>query len=232
MLELVRNWFEIVISYHVKKYSRLQTDILAVHKEELSHFAHILAHDLRNYLYSIGGYITLIKPQNPITEKVKNILSHIDELLETSIALAEAGETISEKLLVSVNDVLNPVADIVIPKNIILRSYDLPKIYCDSVRLGQVFKNILENAVNHGKPSEIEVFATGEEGRKILFISNDGAPFPDKMLDFIENSDISIRSKRKGMGLQIIKKIVVAHNWKLTVTNDPKPTFVIQTFLD
>jgi signal transduction histidine kinase len=232
MLELVRNWFEIVISYHVKKHSRLQTDILAVQKEELSHFAHVLAHDLRNYLYSIGGYISLIKPQNPITEKVKNILTHIDELLETSITLAEAGETINEKLLVDVKDVVDPVADIVIPKNILLRSYDLPKIYCDSIRLGQVFKNILENAVNHGKPSEIEVYSTGEEGRKILFISNNGASFPDKMLEFIEDSDISFSPKRKGMGLQIIKKIIVAHNWKITATNYPKPTIIIQTFLD
>ena len=52
------------------------------------------------------------------------------------------------------------------------------------------------------------------------------------MLLFIENSDDSFKSKRKGMGLHIIKKIIVAHNWKITATNDPKPTIIIETFLD
>ena len=231
ILELLRVWFETCIALYAQQFSQLQKNILKVQKEELSHFAHILAHDLRNYLYSIGGYLTLNKKEtDPITEKIKGILIQIDELLETNIVLAEAGQIISEKKLVDIQEVVESVAEIVIPKSVKFSPYDLPKIYCDNIRISQVFKNIFENAILHGKATSIETYAIGDPGKVSIYISNNGAKFPDSMFNTIENEDEVFQARRKGIGLQIIKKIIKAHNWKVFISNDPEPTFIIRTF--
>ena len=230
MQELLRVWFETSIGLYARRYSQLQKNTLKVQKEELSQFAHILAHDLRNYLYSIGGYLILYKEKDPVTEKIKGILVQIDELLETSIVLAEAGEIINEKKLVDIQEVVGSIAEIVIPKSVKFSPYDLPKIYCDNVRISQVFKNIFENAILHGKASIIETYAVGDPGKVTIFVSNNGEKFPDSMFYTIENNNDSFKPKRKGLGLQIIKKILKAHNWKISLTNDPEPTIIIRTF--
>ncbi len=119
------------------------------------------------------------------------------------------------------------IADDIIPENIEFMLKDLSIIQGNQEKLSQVFQNIFENAITHGKPQKIEVKRIfNEEGSQIL-ISNDGELIPsDNRLKIFQQS-YTTKEGSSGLGLAIVKKIVETHNWQISLTNTKETTFSI-----
>jgi signal transduction histidine kinase len=106
----------------------------------------------------------------------------------------------------------------------------------DSERLAQVVSNLVSNALEHGAKSEpIHVRCLGEPERQVLEISNGGKPIPHHLLDTLFDpfrqlgSAQSGRGSGLGLGLFIVREIVLAHGGQVSVrsTQQEGTTFTV-----
>lgn len=100
--------------------------------------------------------------------------------------------------------------------------------WVDRFRLGQVFRNIFENAIAAGEsPVKIDVqaeAATHENEPALLITIRDNGPGidPDERERIFEPF-FTTKAKGTGLGLPIAKRIIEAHGGVIAVGNDPQP---------
>lgn len=101
-------------------------------------------------------------------------------------------------------------------------------LQADAARMQQVLSNLLSNAVQHGnRRSPVTLTADGEVDAIVLKVSNSGDPIPSDALQAIfeplvqapnASSKVHERSKTSlGLGLFIVREIVLAHGGSITV---------------
>ncbi|MHA2365211.1 MAG: PAS domain S-box protein [Candidatus Hodarchaeales archaeon] len=202
-------------------------------RDEFSSFAHVMAHDLRNFLQAIDSYAQVLMVNQTYHEKylkkIRKQVTNINELLGRSLTLADAGKSIEKTGQVDLNTIIKDVAEVVIPQEEIEFIIDnLPIVNGDYEKIVQIFKNLLENAVIHGKPLKIEIKATKGKINNNIRIINDGIPIEKeigrKIFDLKSSFD---KHKGGGLGMQIVKKLVDAHGWEIRLENKPQTTFLI-----
>jgi signal transduction histidine kinase len=191
-------------------------------KEELSDFAHYMAHDIRNSLSAIEGFIDLIevKYDSTYVDTINKQLLYMRELLERSIELAEAGRVIEKSDDVDLNKLFEECAAMIIPEGIVFSHDDLPKTKADMKKLSQIIKNLFENAVQHGKPNKIEVLYKETENDSIIYIQNDGKKADPKVVYEAFEAKFSTKELKELHGLTIVKKLIEAHDWYICLEKD------------
>ncbi len=196
-------------------------------RRELSHFAHMMAHDLRSNLTSIKGFTELMSKENKNSQIILGKINQIQKLLETSVKLADAGKVIDKSEIIDLYELISEVAETVIPKHISIDIDGLPVVYADRYRLYQVLKNILENAVVHGNPNQIKISSKNENGSISISIENDGNSISKEFIEKFHNPNFDIDFSKRGIGLKIVKRIIEAHHWKITIIDEPLTAFII-----
>lgn len=102
----------------------------------------------------------------------------------------------------------------------------------DKARIGQVFSNLIGNAVQYGfKDLPVSVRVEGAETEVIISVHNDGVPISDGTIERIfdslirggeEDGDQQAEPAHLGLGLYITKEIVDAHGGTIDVTSSEK----------
>ncbi|MHA1168984.1 MAG: PAS domain-containing sensor histidine kinase, partial [Candidatus Hodarchaeales archaeon] len=201
---------------------------LRLQKEELRDFVQFMAHDLGNSLSTIIGFgkLAIKKADVSLVEKIISQTEFMKRLLQRSLTLADAGLAIEKTSIIDLNNLINRVAQLIVPPNIkFINEGNIPILYGDQAKLSQVFKNLFENAIVHGKPSYIEVLYSEHYNHYEVQVNNDGKIVPPKLVDLIFKRGYST-TKSTGLGLTIIKKIVEAHGWKIELySSENKTTF-------
>jgi signal transduction histidine kinase len=190
------------------------------------------AHEIRTPLSNIRGYLEAIRDgiKKPDTGSIKSLeeeavlLSRlVDELQELS--LVEAGEL---HLIRKTEDIIKLIQQIVTTEQTqaaekgILLSTDLPdkmsQVNIDSQRIGQVLRNILENAIAHtGKGDSIKIAAEKRGEWVEVSVTDTGEGIPAEDLPNIFERFYRIDKSRaratggSGLGLTIAKRLVEAH---------------------
>ncbi|NPD89521.1 MAG: PAS domain S-box protein [Asgard group archaeon] len=195
-------------------------------KDELSDFAHLMAHDIRNSLSAIEGFIDLIevKYDSTYVDTINKQLVYMRDLLDRSIELAEAGRVIEKSDDVDLNKLFEDCADLAIPSEITFTHDDLPHIEADMKKLSQIVKNLLENAVKHGKPTKIEVFHEETNEALIIYIQNDGEKIDHKIVKEAFETKFSTKEIGELHGLTIVKKLIDAHDWGICLEKEKEIT--------
>ncbi len=195
-------------------------------KEELSEFAHDVAHDLRSAMQNIQGYISLMEMDNNLKHltDVIRIIDRMNEILSRSIKLADAGLVIGESENVDLNKLVQEVAQRILNHTIQLELGQLPTVKCDRSRIEQVFENLLINAVEHGHPTIVSIESIAATDVTQVLIKNNGTPIPSNIWPQLFIRRISSKSGGGGLGLAIVKKIVEAHGWSISLDPDKEVT--------
>ena len=106
-------------------------------------------------------------------------MEYLKRMMKRSLKLAEAGRIIEKTDDVNLNHLIKEVAQATVPEKITFMADNLPTSFsCDREKVRQIFKNLLENAVIHGKPTKIEVKHNASDNGASLLIVNDGNPLP------------------------------------------------------
>lgn len=241
--------FAELIAAHLDASEKLSTaqDALRAEREMSAvreQFIAVLGHDLRNPTASIAaGARTLLR--KPYLEKQdRTILSLmqgsvvrmkglIDNLVD--FARARLGDSLDvsidpdqplEPVLTQVVEELRTVVD---DRSIITDFEITEDVPCDHGRIGQMFSNLLSNALTHGEQhTPIYVGAQTAEGEFSLWVTNQGTPISAKAREtlfqpFFRGEATSSR-QGLGLGLFIAHEIARAHGGTLAVRSDAEET--------
>ncbi len=202
----------------------------------------VLGHDLRGPLQAITLSTELAMHMGPLndrqtmlTKKVLESATRMNDLINTLLDVTRtrfgAGLPVVRALM-NMGFVAEQVVDeirVVNPHRTIDLSISGGMMgEWDKARIGQVFSNLLNNAIQYGfQDSPVRVGIKGEPKAVTLTVGNDGVAISPDKIDTIfdpltrilsdENSPPS--SKNLGLGLYITKEVVVAHGGTIDVTS-------------
>jgi signal transduction histidine kinase len=199
-----------------------------------------VAHELRTPLSNIRGYLEAL--QDGVAEPSPALIGSLhDEALLLSrlvddlqdLALAEAGQLTLVRRPMALRDIVEPVVQAMQPRarkqnlcvNMVLPP-DVPPVIVDAERIGQVLRNLLQNAFTHTPPGgQIMISATTIDAMVAVKVRDTGhgiaAEHSPYVFDRFYRADRS-RSRATGgagLGLAIVKQLVQAHGGDVRVAS-------------
>ncbi|WP_049985232.1 two-component system sensor histidine kinase NtrB [Halobellus rufus] len=205
---------------------RKREDELRDQKERLDEFADILAHDIRNPLSVARGYTELAneRERQPELEQVLEALGRIDHLVDDVLALSREGRIIGDTEPVDLEGAVRDAWHNVETAAAVLHvESDLGTVTADKGRLEELFENLFRNAVEHGTAdaeatASVTITVGPLDDRTGFYVADDGRGIPDSITDSIFEHGYSTRSSGTGYGLSIVKQLVEAHGWTVSVS--------------
>jgi sigma-B regulation protein RsbU (phosphoserine phosphatase) len=206
-------------------------------------FIAVLGHDLRNPLASIGAGIRLLK-RTTLESKAVDLLGMmqssvdrmarlIDNVLDFARGRLGGGLTLTRSTDASIEPMLRHVVEelrAAWPDRKIEVDIDLQRpLDCDPGRIGQLFSNLLGNALTHGdRAKPVRVEASDHSGTFRLAIMNAGEAIPAAAMErlfgpFARGADRS-DGMGLGLGLYIASEIAKAHDGRIDVTSSATET--------
>jgi len=206
-------------------------------------FVAVLAHDLQTPLRAVRCFTDLLL-KDDLKERPQALASTIREsairmqaLIDNLLDLARGRSGIGLTLNIQANDHLDVLLSGLISElcvgasgRIVETRFELTRpVYCDSSRIGQLFSNLLGNALRYGavnQPVRVTALSDADEFR--LFVANAGTPIPVDaqarlFRPFYRHSQVN-RREGLGLGLYISQQIAMAHGGTLDVTSNQEET--------
>jgi len=199
-----------------------------------------IAHDLRNPLTVIGGYLESLldgklSPTKERYETMQVEVRHLQHLVDDlrTLSLTDAGELSLYRQPVSLQDLLENALlayrlqaeqqGITIISEI---EPGLPEVLLDRERMEQVLGNLISNALRYtAVDGEIRLMARQAEGRLVLVVRDNGAGIPANVLPYVFDrfyrGDPSRTGSESGLGLAISRSIVEMHGGTIRVDSQP-----------
>ncbi len=202
-----------------------------------------MAHDLKNPLTSIIGYLTLLNDEKNISKKTQNkyIKIALDKALRVEdltnqffdITRYNLNSMPINKTEINLSYLLKQVVDEYYPelqKNKLKCNLKVPDkvIYSgDGDKLARAFNNLLKNAINYSyENTEIDITLKQNDKKIFINFKNKGDKIPEyklnKIFEKFYRADDSRGSTTggAGLGLAITKEIIELHGGKINVKND------------
>ncbi|WP_158598781.1 PAS domain S-box protein [Haloarcula sp. Atlit-120R] len=186
-------------------------------RDRLEEFASILSHDLRNPLNVAQGRLELIQMTGEIdhVEAIDRALDRMERLIKDMLTLAREGDAVGETQPVALRAVANQAWNNVATESASLEIESSVQIDADHSRLIQLFENLYRNAIEHGGDGVTIRVGTSNGG---FFVEDTGPGIPANERDDVFESGYTTNQDGTGFGLAIVKRVVEAHGWEITVT--------------
>jgi signal transduction histidine kinase len=190
--------------------------------------AAMVGHDLRNPLTGINGALFYLRKKLPpnlgpeiaemfdvIEKDIKYANCIVTDLMEYSREIKLELRDVTPKQLI--HDSLNYV-HVPAEVTVVDLSENSPVMRLDASKMQRVFTNFLKNAVE-AMPKGGELSITTQTcGETVAFrIADNGAGMTKEVLDKIWIPFFTTKAKGMGLGLPICKRIIDAHDGKVTV---------------
>ena len=185
-------------------------------QRRLEEFASDISHDLRNPLNIIDGRLELAKRECGSEHLVdaEVALDRCQALVDDLLTLAREGQRVGETEPVRLADILDGCWKTIEPDEATL-NHDIDwTILADRSRLKQLFENLFRNATDHAGPAVVVEVGRLDDG---FYVADNGPGIPGDIRDEVFQSAYSTVEDNTGFGLAIVKRIVDAHGWDITV---------------
>lgn len=199
-------------------------------EETLVFLLRLLEHDVRNHVIAISNHADSIRPStfdpSPTpSEAIDDRAASIERLLDTASVVIESeaddggfdaidvGAVLREQLAVVRSD--SPTVEIEVDLE------DHLYVECDRF-VGELFGNILENAVVHNAPAELTVSVTATElGDAVeIEIADDGGGIPPEIREELFEPGVHAHgSPGDGIGLYLVGRLVDAYGGHISVSD-------------
>jgi PAS domain S-box-containing protein len=184
--------------------------------ERLEQFASIVSHDLRNPLNMVEGRLKLAQNECNSEDLVEAeaALDRCQTLIDDLLSLAREGQSVAETEPIDVAEVVERGWSTVETSQATLHTDIDRTIVADRSRLRQLFENLIRNSIEHGETSVTITVGDVEDG---FYVEDDGPGIPGEIRDEVFESAYSTIQDNTGFGLAIVKKIVDAHGWDISI---------------
>jgi len=242
-------WMEVVISiifHHITKHpiefvgimksiiGNKKHEEMLLQNEKLSVVGQLaagIAHEIRNPLTSLKGFIQLMKSDNGCKKQYLEIMEseieRIDSISKELMILAKPNKnqyqvTDLEPILLDCISLLEGEA---FYKRIDLKidiEERLFPIYCDEQKIKQVFINIIKNAIESmDKPGKITIELKEKNNQAVISITDEGCGIPKEYISHLGKPFFTTKSNGNGLGLMMCYKIIEEHNGTISVQSEP-----------
>lgn len=240
--------FADLIGFHLDANSRLAVSEASLLTERQGaelreQFLAVLGHDLRNPLAAIDAGARLLRKSVKdersvsILDQMQSSVRRMSELINNVLDLARGrlggGLAINRNSNAPLRDVLQQVIgelQAAAPERIIQTDFDmLGLVDGDPGRIGQMFSNLLGNAITHGAPGKpIHVRASSQDRVFELSVANEGEPIPPAIIEHLFKPFFRASGRPNqeglGLGLYIAAEIARAHGGTLTASSSQDET--------
>jgi signal transduction histidine kinase len=207
---------------------------------ELAFIASV-AHDLRNPLAALQFSLDAMRARRSTwdaeTERIFDILGRqldhlsrmVSDLLET--CYIEAGQLTLNRAAFDLRDAARAVVDLYRPVASdrpieIELGEETALVLADRMRIEQVIGNLVSNAIKYSPPgSRIRLGVSARAGAVELYVADEGVGIKDEDRENIFRpfwrADEGAKRSGTGLGLSVVRKIVAAHDGRITVESTP-----------
>lgn len=198
-----------------------------------------IAHEIKNPLTSLKGFIQLMKAGKELNH---NYLAIMEEEIKRMVAVSKelmlmAKPHKSDFKSYDLNDLVDHAITLLMAeaaKKCVEITKQSPKeevmFLCDGNKIKQVLVNMLMNAIDAMPlPGEITIEISKSDEELTLSIADTGIGMPMEVLDKIGKPFFTTKENGNGLGLMICYKIIEEHDGKINVESSSKgTTFIIK----
>jgi len=229
-------------------------ELLLKSNENLQQFAYIASHDLQEPLRKIQSFGDLLKNRfsenlgqgveylNRMQGAARRMSALIDDLLAFSRVSSHKDIIEPVSLPKTIAGVINDLEVTIQEKGASIRVGELPVISGDQMQLGQLFQNLVSNALKFHSPDQAPVITISSEmilpsdipahvkpARASLVyhridVADNGIGFDEKYIDRIFQLFQRLHGKTEyagtGIGLAICEKVATNHGGAITATSE------------
>ncbi|WP_335713086.1 ATP-binding protein [Neobacillus drentensis] len=200
----------------------LQSEKLAI----VGELAAGVAHEIRNPLTTIKGFVQLYKKEHNSDEYSDLILGEMERIEMITSELLSLGKPQAIHLKrMNIRELIENTLDLLSPQGImndiqfILSVEESPIfITCEKNQLKQVFLNVIKNAIeamNNGGKIHINLRKSAD-GKCIITFQDQGCGIPEELLPRLGEPFYTLKEKGTGLGLMICHKIIKQHKGSIT----------------
>lgn len=191
-----------------------------------------LTHDIRTPITLIKGNLELLKEENPglssdrfadISNGIDRLEKYIKKLKKFSYTMEGKKDVVSDEVILYWIEIMSGICRLNGLNLEVIKS-DCSNIKLDKEEIAAALQNIVTNAVEYSKKgSKITVEFKDEPEEFILTVRDEGTGFNKDLLPLLTEKFISGKVKDKsnkhGLGLWVVKNIVVANKGNLYLKN-------------
>jgi len=212
-----------------------QSEKLEDANQELEAFAYSVSHDLRVPLRAIDGFSRIlledyedtldeegIRLLNIVRENTAKMGHLIDDILLLSRASRQEMVLNEIDMAALAKSVYNEFQTDTNDRNIEFSVGNLPNAYGDRSMLGQVFQNLIGNAIKFTRNRETAIIEVGgkEKGKEIVYyVRDNGAGFDMKYINKLFGLFQRLHSPEEfegtGVGLSIVQRVIRRHGGRV-----------------
>lgn len=211
-------------------------DDLERQNQNLNDYAHMVSHDLKSPLRNISALVSWTKEdfrerlgEESLTnlDLIQNKVEKMDRLIENILRYSSIDNTTVNNHEIDLNGLVEDIIFMIyVPEHVEVKIVqNLPKIYADSIRIQQLFQNLISNAVNYIDKERgiVEIGCDEKENKYVFFVKDNGCGIPKEQHERIFKIFTSANNDKKstGIGLSIVRKILDLYDSEIWLESEP-----------
>lgn len=210
---------------------------LRLSNKDLEQFASVAAHDLQEPLRSVSNYLELFLEVVPTTDEtalryvskiraaLKRMQALINALLNYARIESRARPFQPVDCKVVVETCLENLRSAIKGKGANVTVGELPVVLGDETQIGQLFENLISNAIKFSKDQPEITISSESKGRLCEFRVTDNGigiqpRFHERIFLIFQKLHAAGKYEGTGIGLSICKRIVARHGGDIRVESD------------
>ena len=207
------------------------------HADEMEQFVYVASHDLKAPLRGVANLTAWLqedlagKLSSDTAEKfglLQDRVGRMHALLEGLLEYSRIGQTNRTREVVDTKVLLDETIDLLyLPAGVVVDvAPDMPILHTNKLLLGQVFANLVGNAIKHHGSGQLNVWVTVRDAGKYyeFSVADDGPGIAPRyhqkvfmMFQTLATRDVGTDS---GIGLALVKKIVEERGGSITLDSE------------